>query len=82
MKEYQEQRCIRIARYVIRTGATVRVAAKKIGVSKSTVYKDLTQNLQHIDQSLFLKVAKVLQKNKAERHIRGGIATRQKYLFK
>ncbi len=82
MKEYQEQRCIRIARYVIRTGATVRVAAKKIGVSKSTVYKDLTQNLQHIDQSLFLKAAKVLQKNKAERHIRGGIATRQKYLFK
>ena len=82
MKEYQEQRCIRIAPYVIRTGATVRVAAKKIGVSKSTVYKDLTQNLQHIDQSLFLKAAKVLQKNKAERHIRGGIATRQKYLFK
>ena len=82
MKEYQEQRCIRIARYVIRTGATVRVAAKKIGVSKSTVYKDLTQNLQHIDQSLFLKAEKVLQKNKAERHIRGGIATRQKYLFK
>ena len=82
MKEYQEQRCIRIARYVIRTGATVRVAAKKIGVSKSTVYKDLTQNLQHIDQSLFLKAAKVLQKNKAERHIRGEIATRQKYLFK
>ena len=82
MKEYQEQRCIRIARYVIRTGATVRVAAKKIGESKSTVYKDLTQNLQHIDQSLFLKAAKVLQKNKAERHIRGGIATRQKYLFK
>ena len=82
MKEYQEQRCIRIARYVIRTGATVRVAAKKIGESKSTVYKDLTQNLQHIDQPLFLKAAKALQKNKAERHIRGGIATRQKYLFK
>lgn len=68
-----------LAVYVIETGATVRTAAKHFGISKSTVHKDLSQKLRHTDYALYLQVRKVLDKNKQERHIRGGLATREKY---
>ena len=74
-----EQRAVDLAVYMIETGATVRAAAKQFGVSKSTVHKDLTQKLPHYNYSLYLEVRKVLEKNKSERHIRGGMATRRKY---
>lgn len=77
-----EQRVCEIAEYVAKTGATVRHAAKKYGVSKSTVHKDLTDRLKQIDPKLFRKVAKVLAKNRAERHLRGGAATKMKYKSK
>ncbi len=68
-----------LAVYVLDNNATVRQAAKHHGVSKSTVHKDLSERLQPLDQELYLRVKSVLEKNKAERHIRGGIATRKKY---
>ena len=69
-----------LADYVIETGATVRQAAQSFGISKSTVHKDLTERLKKSNKSLYSEVLKVLCKNKAERHIRGGEATRKKYL--
>ncbi|MBS7298968.1 MAG: sporulation transcriptional regulator SpoIIID [Eubacteriales bacterium] len=80
MKEYIEQRAVDLAVYIIETRSTVRAAAKKFNVSKSTVHKDITERLSHIDGRLQIKVQKVLAENKAERHIRGGMATREKYL--
>lgn len=74
-----EKRAVKLAVYVIETGATVRAAAKKFGVSKSTVHKDLTQRLPKLDPALYRQVRKVLDANKQERHIRGGLATRRKY---
>jgi len=74
-----EERAAALAQYIIENGATVRSAAKKFGVSKSTVHKDLTERLEHINPSLFLQAKSVLDKNKAERHIRGGMATKIKY---
>ena len=74
-----EQRAIEIARYIIETECTVRSAAKKFGVSKSTVHKDITTRLKEIDGLLFNEVDKVMQTNKAQRHIRGGEATKRKY---
>ena len=74
-----EERAIELAEYIIENKATVRAAAKKFGVSKSTVHKDLTERLEKIDRPLYLQAKEVLEKNKAERHIRGGIATRIKY---
>lgn len=71
-----------LADYVIETGATVRQAAVSFGVSKSTVHKDLTERLKKCNKALYSEVKKVLSKNKAERHIRGGEATRKKYLKK
>ena len=71
-----------LADYVIETGATVRQAAQSFGISKSTVHKDLTERLKKSNKSLYSEVLKVLCKNKAERHIRGGEATRKKYLSK
>lgn len=68
-----------LAVYVIETGATVRAAAKHFGISKSTVHKDLARKLRHTDYALYLQVRRVLDKNKQERHIRGGLATREKY---
>lgn len=68
-----------LAVYVIETGATVRTAAKHFGISKSTVHKDLSQKLRHTDYALYLQVRRVLDKNKQERHIRGGLATREKF---
>lgn len=75
-----KERIITLARYVVGQGATVRQAAEVYGVSKSTVHKDLSQRLSTVDPRLFEKVRAVLDKNKAERHIRGGQATKEKYL--
>ena len=74
------ERAVAIGRYVAETGATVRQVAGVFGVSKSTAHKDLTVRLKYENFSLYCQVARVLQKNKQERHIRGGIATREKYL--
>lgn len=82
MKGVDEDRVKRLAVYLLETGATVRAAATLFGVSKSTVHKDVTERLKYIDPVLFKQVRKVLEYNKAERHIRGGIATREKYLKK
>lgn len=75
-----EQRACELAVYIIETGATVRNCAKRFGISKSTVHKDLSQRLRQCNKSLYIQVRKVLEQNKAERHIRGGLATREKYL--
>lgn len=74
-----EERAVSLAQYIINTGDTVRGAAKKFGVSKSTVHKDVSERLIHINYALSQEVRKVLDENKAERHIRGGMATRLKY---
>ena len=74
-----EERAERLALYIIENRATVRDAAKKFGISKSTVHKDIRERLPLFNRSLFLQVQTVLEINKAERHIRGGLATRKKY---
>ena len=74
------ERVLDIAKYVLETGDTVRGAAKYFCISKSTVHKDLTVKLRYIHPSLYKQVRTVLEKNKAERHLRGGEATRRKYL--
>ena len=79
MKGNIEERACRLALYIIENKATVRGAAKKFGVSKSTVHKDLSERLPAFNRTLYLQVKGVLEENKAERHIRGGIATRRKY---
>ena len=79
MKQDLEERACELAVYVIETGATVRAAAKHFGISKSTVHKALTQRLGLCNYPLYAQVRKVLDKNKQERHIRGGMATRKKY---
>lgn len=79
MSEDLTERVIEEARYIIETGATVRSTAKVFSYSKSTVHKDVSERLYYIDKGLYKKVKKVLQKNLAERHIRGGEATRKKY---
>lgn len=77
---YEKERCEVIAEYVIESGATVRCAAHEFGISKSTVHKDLAVKLKNINPSLYNEVKIVLETNKSERHIRGGEATRRKYL--
>ena len=79
MKGNMEERAERLAQYIIENRTTVRAAAKKFGVSKSTVHKDLQDRLPQFDRCLYLQVKEVLDVNKAQRHIRGGIATRKKY---
>ena len=74
-----EDRAVALGSYIAESKATVRAAAKKFGVSKSTVHTDITVRLKRIDPALFYRVRKVLDTNKEERHIRGGIATREKY---
>lgn len=74
-----EDRACDLAVYIIENRATVRAAAKKFGVSKSTVHKDLTERLPHVSPGLYREVRALLDQNKAERHIRGGLATRRKY---
>ncbi len=82
MKGVDEERIRKVAVYILETGATVRTAAKTFGVSKSTIHKDVSERLKRIDPILHKQVRAVLNHNKAERHIRGGIATREKYLRK
>ncbi|MDD3839542.1 MAG: sporulation transcriptional regulator SpoIIID [Clostridia bacterium] len=82
MKDYIEQRVLEIANHIIRTNSTVREAAKLFKVSKSTVHKDVAERLPKINPLMYTEVKKVLEKNKAERHIRGGKATRLKYKMK
>ena len=79
MKENMEERCRALAAYIIENRATVRAAAKKFGISKSTVHKDLSDRLPQFNRTLYLQVKLILEENKAQRHIRGGIATRKKY---
>ncbi len=74
-----EERCIEVAHYMLEHGATVRAAAKHFGISKSTVHKDMTDKLKHISPALHCEILSLLAKNKAERHLRGGEATRVKY---
>ncbi len=74
-----EDRACRLAVYMIENGGTVRAAAARFGVSKSTVHKDLTRRLPEVDPALFRQVKELLERNKAERHLRGGAATRRKY---
>ena len=82
MRNYIEKRVIAEAQYIARTGCTVRAAAKVFATSKSTVHKDMTQRLPELSLSLFESVEKILADNKAERHIRGGLATKAKALAK
>lgn len=79
MKEYIEERVLELANYIIEKKSTVRYAAKKFGISKSTVHKDVTERLGKINPTLMNAVRIILEENKAERHIRGGEATKAKY---
>ena len=79
---YGRERCELLAEYVIETGDTVRAAARRFGISKSTVHKDLSQKLKFYNPRLYSEVKEILEINKSERHLRGGEATRQKYLNK
>lgn len=79
MKGNIEERACQLALYIIENKATVRSAAQRFGVSKSTVHKDLSERLPAFNQPLYQQVKHILDENKAERHIRGGIATRRKY---
>ena len=80
MKDYIEERAVEIAYYIIENKATVRQTAKKFGMSKSTIHKDCTDRLGQINPSLAKEVRGILDINKKERHIRGGMATKEKYL--
>jgi putative DeoR family transcriptional regulator (stage III sporulation protein D) len=80
VKEYIEERAIDVANYIIEHNATVRQTAKQFGISKSTVHKDVTERLMLINPGLAKQARKVLDVNKSERHIRGGMATKEKYL--
>ena len=75
-----KERCVQMATYMIENESTVRGDAKKFGISKSTVHKDITVNLKRINPELYLNVKKILNINKQERHLRGGEATKQKFL--
>lgn len=79
MKSIVEQRAVELAEYIIENKTTVRAAAKQFGVSKSTVHTDVSDRLKKINHSLYCNVRDVLDINKAERHIRGGQATKEKY---
>ena len=80
MKDYIEERAMNIAVYIIENNATVRQTAKQFGISKSTVHKDVTERLMQINPTLAKEARKVLDVNKSELHIRGGLATKEKYL--
>ena len=79
MKEALEERAIKLAEYITENKTTVRKAAKEFGISKSTVHKDVSERLKKINPSLAREVRRILDENKAERHIRGGMATKLKY---
>ena len=74
-----KERCVVLATYLIENRSTVRAVAAQFGISKSTVHKDITQSLRHVNRDLYIKTKNVLEQNKSERHIRGGEATRKKY---
>lgn len=80
LRDSVEERAVLLGKYIVDTGATVRACAKKYGISKSTVHKDVSDRLKSLDIELYNDVKKILEINKAERHIRGGIATKNKYL--
>ena len=80
MKAYIEERAVEVANFIISSNATVRETAKKFGISKSTVHKDVTERLVKINPILANEARKVLEVNKSERHIRGGLATKEKYM--
>ncbi len=80
MKDNVEERAVELGEYIAKNNATVRLTAKKYNISKSTVHKDVSERLKTINMPLYKKVRKVLDTNKQERHIRGGIATKEKYL--
>ncbi|HOB86229.1 MAG TPA: sporulation transcriptional regulator SpoIIID [Bacillota bacterium] len=80
MHDYIQQRVLEISQYILESGATVRQVARNYGVSKSTVHKDVTERLPQINKHLAQQVKKILEQNKAERHLRGGEATKRKYL--
>jgi putative DeoR family transcriptional regulator (stage III sporulation protein D) len=79
MQNYIRKRAVKLARHIVQTSDTVRGTADVFGISKSTVHKDVTERLPRISNDLFLQVKDILDKNKAERHLRGGEATRKKY---
>ena len=79
LQEFMERRACDLAAYIIENRTTIRNAASHFGISKSTVHKDLTERLARCNHGLYLQVKDILEVNKAERHIRGGIATRNKY---
>jgi len=80
VRDYIDERVIEVAKYITENGETVRNAAKHFCISKSTVHKDITVKLERMDKALYEKVRGVLDTNKSERHIRGGLATKEKYL--
>ena len=82
MWEYIEERAIKCAEYIVATGCTVRACSAHFSISKSTVHKDVSERLQYIDTVLYERTKEVLAHNLSERHIRGGIATREKYVAK
>ena len=79
MWEYIEERAVRCAEYIVETGCTVRACSAHFAISKSTVHKDVSERLKYIDEKLYEEVRKILSINLSERHIRGGIATKEKY---
>lgn len=82
MKEFLEERAVKLGEYILQNKATVRKAAKAFGVSKSTVHKDVSERLKSVNLELYNSVKKILNINKAQRHIRGGYATKHKYEMK
>lgn len=82
MRELADDRAVILGQYILETGATVRATAKVFSVSKSTVHKDVTEKLRYKNPNLFKQVKEVLEVNKQERHIRGGLATKRKYIEK
>ena len=79
MKDTVEDRAVELGEYIVQNQSTVRAAAQVFGISKSTVHMDVAKRLSHINPSLYTAVREVLDENKAQRHIRGGLATREKY---
>jgi len=80
MKGIVEERAVELGKYIIESKTTVRNTAKKFGISKSTVHKDVSERLKSVNPALYIQVKQILEINKSQRHIRGGMATRQKYL--
>lgn len=80
LKGIVEERALKLGEYILESKATVRLAAKKFGVSKSTVHKDVSHRLRNLNPMLYKEVREILETNKQERHLRGGLATRKKYM--